>query len=277
MTIIDGSSTVDPTLRSPRILCLHGGGVNAEVFRLQARALIAGLSHTFRLVFANGPFLCDPSPEILPVYADSGPYRRWLRWLPQDPIIDANLAINEIWFQVRAAMDEDTAQGADGPWVGLLGFSQGAKLSASLLFDQQVRVEAARRGDTKALMERATTWKFGVLLAGSAPLVSLSDYSTGRKCFVNAAEKSESFDNAPRGDETEGETQGYTLRIPTVHVHGVEDSGIHLHRRLLNKMDKNTVTLVEWDGNHRVPVKTVDVERIVEATMSVARKTGAIS
>lgn len=54
------SSKPDLSLKSPRILCLHGGGVTGEAFRLQARALIAKLQPTFRLVFADGPFFCDP-------------------------------------------------------------------------------------------------------------------------------------------------------------------------------------------------------------------------
>lgn len=246
--------------------------------RLQARALIAKLSPTFRLVFADGPFLCDPGPGILPVYANFGPYRRWLRWLPSHAPVDAESAIDEIWFQLKTAMDEDTALGADGEWVGLLGFSQGAKLSACLLFDQQVREEARKRGDGKALMEPPTTWKFGVLLAGRAPLVSLSEYSEGRKGLVSAAEISEGFESVPK-EEEEGEedAEGHTLRIPTVHVHGLLDGGLHLHRRLLNQYcDPKSATVVEWDGNHRVPIKMADVDKVVQATMAVARESGAI-
>ena len=210
------------------------------------------------------------------MYANLGPYRRWLRWLPHHKAIDSNLAIDKIWFQLRAAMDEDTAQGADGPWVGLMGFSQGAKLSACLLFDQQMRMEAAQQGDIKVL-EPATTWKFGVLLAGGAPLISLSEHSARCKYLVNAADISEGFENIPPLNEAEEDTQKHMLRIPTVHVHGLKDPGIHAFRLLLNGMDKDTVTLVEWDGNHRVPVSTVEVDKIVEAVMNVARKTGAIS
>ena len=60
------SPTDDPTLHHPRILCLHGGGVNRDVFRAQARSLIKALP-SFRLVFADGPFYCAPGPGIVPV------------------------------------------------------------------------------------------------------------------------------------------------------------------------------------------------------------------
>ena len=211
------------------------------------------------------------------MYANFGPFRRWLRWLPEHTPIDAESAVDEIWFQLRTAMDEDDAQGADGEWVGLMGFSQGAKLSACLLFDQQVREEAAKRGEESALGEKPTTWKFGVLLAGRAPLVSLSKHSAGRKGLVSASEISEGFEVIPKENEGEGDAYGHTLRTPTVHVHGLQDPGLHLHRRLLNQYcDPDSVTVVEWDGPHRVPIKFADVDKIVDATMEVARRTGAL-
>lgn len=241
---------------------------------MQARSLIHKLSPTFRLVFADGPFFCDPGPGIVPVYKDYGPFRRWLRWLPKHTDIDSESAIDEIWYQLRLAMEDDDRQGANGEWVALLGFSQGAKLSACLLFDQQVREESYRAGKKDALMNPRTNWKFGVLLAGRAPLVSLSEYSAGRKGIVGAGEISEGFDNFI---EAPGEGEGHILKIPTIHVHGLQDPGIHLHRRLLQQYcESSTTTLIEWDGNHRVPIKSVDVDRIVDAIDNLARQTGVI-
>ena len=38
------------------------------------------------------------------------------------------------------------------------------------------------------------------------------------------------------------------LRTPTVHVHGMADPGLHLHRRLLEQYcEEGSATLVEWD------------------------------
>jgi pimeloyl-ACP methyl ester carboxylesterase len=261
------ASQPDPTLHLPRILCLHGGGVTAEAFRLQSRALIAKLNTTFRLVFADGPFLCDPGPGIVPVYADCAPFRRWLRWLPEHKEVDAESAIDEIWYQLKDAMEADDREGADGEWVGLLGFSQGAKLSASLLYEQQVQEAVKGKGNA------GTSWRFAILLAGRAPLVSLSEESAGCKALVNAAEISEGFEKVEPGA-----WDGYKkLELPTVHVHGTQDPGLHLHQRLLNQYcEPSGTTLVEWDGTHRVPIKSKDVEKIIDAMMDVARKTGAI-
>lgn len=241
---------------------------------MQARSIISKLSPTFRLVFADGPFFCDAGPGIIPVYKDYGPFRRWLRWLPKHTEIDDESAIEEIWYQLHLAMEEDDQLGADGEWVALLGFSQGAKMSACLLYDQQIREQAYQKGQDDALMAPRTSWKFGVLLAGRAPIVSLSSYSKGIKGVVGAGEISEGFDNFI---EAPGEGDGHVLRIPTIHVHGLQDPGIHLHRRLLQQYcHPGTVQVIEWDGGHRVPIKSVDVDRIVEAVDNLARQTGVI-
>jgi hypothetical protein len=244
----------DPTLHHPRILCLHGGGVNAEVFRAQARSLIKNLPH-FRLVFADGPFYCNPGPGIVPVYEDWGPFRRWLRWLPEHAEIDDESATEEVFYNIETCKKEDAG---DGPWVGLLGFSQGAKLSASLLFDQQIRVEKEGKADTD--------YKFAVLLAGRSPLVSFSELSR-HPALVNPGAVSEGFDYP--------HASPHVLRLPTIHVHGLGDAGLHLHRKMLRQYhDEKTATVIEWDGTHRVPIKKTDVEPITNEIYRVAREQG---
>ena len=146
----------------------------------------------------------------------------------------------------------------DGPWVGLLGFSQGAKLSSSLLYDQQIRMEKEGKADTD--------YKFAVLLAGRSPLVSFCDYSRSPAC-VSAGSVSEGF-------KFDGESP-HILRLPTIHVHGLADPGLHLHRKMLKQYhDPKATTLIEWDGTHRVPLKKVDVEKITVEIYRVAREQG---
>jgi predicted esterase len=242
------------TLHLPRILCLHGGGVTGDVFRAQARALIKYLPD-FRLVFADGPFFCDPGPGIVPVYQDCGPFRRWLRWLPEHPEIDDEAAIEEVMYAIETCKREDEG---DGPWVGMMGFSQGAKLASSLLYDQQIRLQKDGKADTD--------YKFAVLLAGRSPLVSFSEYSKSPSC-VDAGAVSEGF-------KFEGESE-HILKIPTIHVHGLADPGLHLHRKMLQQYhDPKSTTLVEWDGTHRVPIKKTDVDKIVTEMYRVAREQG---
>ena len=84
------------TLHLPRILCLHGGGTNARIFRAQCRALITQLESEYRLVFAQAPFDSHAGPDVLSVYSQWGPFRRWLRWRAEDMLIRPKDAVSEI-------------------------------------------------------------------------------------------------------------------------------------------------------------------------------------
>lgn len=131
----------DLTLHLPRILCLHGGGTNARIFRAQRRVLERALRPTFRLCFAEAPFPSQAGPDVASVYKDFGPFRAWLSQSPEDPKRDVKQAAEQIGMSLRNAMDEDDRKGATGEWVALLGSSQGAKVYASLLFSQQLRAD----------------------------------------------------------------------------------------------------------------------------------------
>lgn len=147
---------------------------------------------------------------------------------------------------------------ATGPGWGLIGFSQGAKLSASLLYDQQIRLEKEGRAETD--------YKFAVLLAGRSPLVSFCQHSR-HAALVTPGQISEGFDYP--------HASPHVLRLPTIHVHGLNDNGLHLHRKMLKQYhDAESATVIEWDGTHRVPIKKTDVERITEEIYRVAREQG---
>ncbi|KAF2270421.1 hypothetical protein CC78DRAFT_132513 [Lojkania enalia] len=258
----------------PRLLCLHGGGVNATIFKAQSRSLVRHLQHSFRLVWADGPFFCDPHPDVIQVYGSYAPFRRWLRWINEHPEIDDESCIEEIGYAIRTAMEEDDRKGGQGEWVGLLGFSQGAKLSASLLLEQQARENKAKReGGTDIgvgpIGIPGLNWRFGVLLAGRAPLSNLNPDVQKSQALVSAANISEGFQFVKEVDEEA------ILTKPTIHVHGMADPGLHLHRRLLNEYCKEeSTTLLEWEGAHRIPLKSKDVDPVVGAIYDIAEKTG---
>ncbi|KAF2233764.1 hypothetical protein EV356DRAFT_503297 [Viridothelium virens] len=233
-----------------RILCLHGGGVTGAIFKAQARSIIKALPE-FRFIFADGPYFCDPHAAIIPVYQDWGPFRRWLRWLPEHPATDAESAVEEIKYALETCANSDEGT---GPIVGLMGFSQGAKLAASLLYEQEAQM--------KATGSASTQYQFAVLLAGRCPLVSMSSL-TESPGLVSAGDVSEGFD-------TSKNDRSHILSLPSVHVHGLNDVGLHLHRKLLHEYcDPASTRLVEWDGEHRVPIKQKDVQKIVDAVRDV--------
>ena len=166
-----------------------------------------------------------------------------------------------------------------GPWVGLLGFSQGAKLAASLLFETQLRLDGeegenvakgVQGGEDKGQGVMGVQWRFAILLAGRAPLVSLSPLSRGLKGMQDAGGLADNVDL----DSIKG-TDGTRLRLPTVHVHGMADEGLWLHRRLLEDYcEEGSAEVVDWEGAHRIPIKKADVERVVEAALGVGVRTG---
>ncbi|CBX95682.1 hypothetical protein IAQ61_004512 [Plenodomus lingam] len=266
-------TTTPDTKALPRILCLHGGGVNAAIFEAQSRGLIRHLQHSFHLVWADGPFFCDPHPDIIPVYSSYAPFRRWLRWLPEHPEIDTESCIEEIGYSLRSAIVEDNRLGFTGEWVGLMGFSQGAKLCASLLIEQQAREEEAKKSG-EAIQPSLVgfsdcIWRFGILLAGRAPLSNLHPDLLESDALVNAGDLSEGF-------QFSGEVHVHAkLRKPTLHVHGMADAGLHLHRRLFHEYcEGGTATLVEWEGAHRIPLKSKDVMRVATAIYDMAEVAG---
>lgn len=263
-------SGTDATLHLPRILCLHGGGVTSHIFRLQCRILIAHLGSTFRFCFADAPFVSGPGPGIYPTYQKYGPFRRWLRWKHEDALIDNEICSKLILDSLADAMAEDDDKGATGEWIGLLGFSQGAKIAASvLLMQDQLDL---RQG--KLPQERQAGFRFALLLAGSAPLVSLNPEFLISSYLADASQVTSFTRCIPQGPHRVYEGPEHLIHSPTVHVHGLEDPGLPLHRQLLDKYCADgSARVVEWNGEHRVPIKQKDVGGVVEAILQVAKDT----
>ncbi|KAL4905455.1 hypothetical protein BDW74DRAFT_177825 [Aspergillus multicolor] len=228
-------------LSLPRLLCLHGGGTNGRIFRAQCRVLRAQLKKSFRLVFVDAPWPSEPGPEVESVYgnADWGPFRSWLAHADQLQLTATEWGT--ITGVLSAAISKDDKLGATGAVVGLLGFSQGARMAASLLLDQQMGNQIA---------DNNHQYRFAILLAGRGPLL----LSPGRD--LNPV-------NQPQ------------LELPTVHVHGLQDPNLQAHRELFLRWCKaETRFLVEWDGGHRVPITTHDVAAVVTQLTTVAAHAG---
>jgi predicted esterase len=255
----------DPALRLPRILCLHGGGTNARIFRAQCRVLERELRSRCRLCYADAPFpASQPGPDVTSVYGSYGPFRSWLEEnSDNNSDRDADATGSKIHEALQRAIAADDGRGATGEWVGLLGFSQGAKICASLLFSQQMQMQMqmglpanhTRANDATA----GPAFRFAILMAGRGPLVALRSGAGAealRALALGIAER------------------GHLLRIPTIHVHGREDAGLELHRRMLHQYcDSRYKCVVEWDGEHRVPIKTKDVLLVAEAILAVIADT----
>ncbi|KAJ5473361.1 hypothetical protein N7475_002927 [Penicillium sp. IBT 31633x] len=250
---------MDSTLKLPRILCLHGGGTNARIFRMQCRVLERTLRSHFRLVYAEAPLPAKPGSDVTAAYKDHGPFKAWLRVHAHDPLLDAYQIVDGIRDSIRSAQQADDKCGATGDWVGLLGFSQGAHLAASILANQQ-------------MLHNGTdpVYQFAILLAGRGPLRWLNPERPMPAGFIDAMQ-------CTTGQELIFNSIERRVKIPTVHVHGMLDPNLELHRRLLYQhCDWRFTSLVEWDGDHRVPIKAKDAIPVVQEIFSVAHRAGVI-
>ncbi|PYH98418.1 hypothetical protein BO71DRAFT_395217 [Aspergillus ellipticus CBS 707.79] len=247
------ANPTDETRHRPRILCLHGGGTNARIFRAQCRVLHGLLSPHFRLCFAEGPFPCTPGTDVVSVYRDFGAFKSWIPQ-PPDPIVPPEIIADRILGALHRTMEEDDRSGADGKWLAVLGFSQGARLAASLLLQHQL-------GGT-GRDEDEVDFRFAVLIAGRGPIIPLG---LGLGLGLGA-------------DPTGTSIAALSLSLPTIHIHGLQDPGLTYHRELLERYcDPQTAEVVEWQGDHRVPIKLKDARRVVDAVLRVARQTGCLS
>ena len=270
MADLSSSTVALGELHLPRILCLHGGGANAEAFRLQTRGLFRLLGDKFRFVFPDAPYLSPPGPGIVPTYANLQPFRRWLRWKTDQPDPGPEVICHDIDRVIDQAMAHDDASGATGDWVVLMGFSQGAKICASLLLRYQLRAEKLETQPAES------KFKFAILLAGRAPLVNLDMDLIDSFALADANEITTGSFSLVTGAFLTG--SDHVLHIPTLHVHGRKDPGLADHRRLLADYCKpGTTRLVEWDGDHRVVLQAADVTAVVDEVLALARQTGVLS
>ncbi|EFW22922.1 conserved hypothetical protein [Coccidioides posadasii str. Silveira] len=227
----------DPTLHLPRILCFHGAGSNAAVFQSQCRALIPQLQPHFRPCFVDGPFICEAGPGILLVYEQSAPFRRWLRW--------------RLGLPPLAKMDD----------------------SSQIPDEESIRVYREEYTGCNACAQK----KFGA----EEPLVSKLPICRAheRAGSLVAFEKPENsnHDNVDDLQQEKQPQQQPILRIPTLHVHALEDSDLPYHRMLRNQFcDEQTARLIEWNGDHRIPLALKDVSLVANRIVELARQTGVI-
>ncbi|KAL4774747.1 serine hydrolase FSH [Aspergillus nidulans var. acristatus] len=270
-------------LHLPRILCLHGGGTNAQIFTAQYRALRRHLADSYRLVFADAPFLSSAGPDVTSVYGEWGPFRSWVpvpagvdtsAWAAASASSRIDVDVEAIDECIAAAMEQDDRAGGTGDWVGLLGFSQGARIAASLLYRQQRQQRMGltswgRGRDRKRGVTAGTSYRFAVVLAGRGPLLDLG-FGSGSLTGSSAASASASASASGSESASEEEEDGHLLSIPTIHVHGLRDPGLEMHRDLVRSCRPSSVRIVEWEGAHRMPIATKDVGAVVAEIRQLA-------
>ncbi|MDI1487420.1 MAG: hypothetical protein OHK93_006690 [Ramalina farinacea] len=251
----DPTPNSTPSTPLPRILCLHGGGTSATIFKIQTRHLARTLAPYFRLIYVDGPFPSDAGPGVLPVFVDCGPY---YRWMPPESFEDVEAGVQEQVVAARRTRervvdaikrDEERevekagGKGGVGEVVGVLGFSQGARMAAGLLADQ------AASGDEKGITGMPE-WKFGVLLCGSYPPYSIANAGKRPEEFKGAKDEHGVLE-PPAEHEVMGD-------VPTVHVRGLRDPHLEKGRRL-GRYFGGEKEEMEFEMGHYLPQAAGDV------------------
>lgn len=221
------------------------------------------LLHRYRFVFAEAPFFSNEGIGIGAVYADWGPFRRWSRWLKSQPDLDATACHHEVIYALESCMNADEGT---GDWIGVLGFSQGAKIACSLLLKQELDGVSGTTQNQSPL----NNFKFAIIKAGRAPLMALDETMEKLKFLQSAAGLPDEADMDAIYDAPECK-----IKLPTVHVHGLRDPGLELHRKCVEQYcAAGTSTVVEWDGPHRIAIKQNDVQKVVNAIIAIADEYG---
>ncbi|KAB8236638.1 uncharacterized protein BDW43DRAFT_298210 [Aspergillus alliaceus] len=231
--------------RLPRIACFHGGGSNASIYNVQCSQLAGLLKDDFEFVFFDGPFESGPGPGVLPAFREYKPYRSWFKQNGTEVElsdgsgydISGRDGVERVWKLMEAA-------GPGGEWVGVMGFSQGTRITGGLLLDQQRRTASGETGSHPKL-------KFGVCcMGGGAPMVSEIGH---QMADTGSSEK---------------------IHIPTIHVHGLKDVFLALgQRQYATYYDSNTAKLYEVDYHHAMPWYRHEVQRLVELIRELYKET----
>ncbi|KAJ9673956.1 hypothetical protein PVL29_023483 [Vitis rotundifolia] len=108
-------------MRKPRFLCLHGFRTSADILQKQVGKWPESVLGQIDLVFADAPFPSQGKSDVEGIF--DAPYYEWFQFNKE--------------FTEYTNFDECLAYIEDymikhGPFDGLLGFSQGAILSAAL-------------------------------------------------------------------------------------------------------------------------------------------------
>ncbi|KAI9738828.1 MAG: hypothetical protein M1834_008335 [Cirrosporium novae-zelandiae] len=231
----------------PRILCLHGGGASATIFYVQTLKLQIELRRYFHFVFVNGPMDSQPGPGVLPIFEGAGPYFKWVTDVKVGEGTEPSekerkreeKAVEKI---IEKALAEDDG---GGPFVGVMGFSQGSRVAAGLLLQQQTRKASQ--------LEKL---QFGIFFGATWPPIAAEKASFSRSDMTN-----EISDN-----------QVQSIRIPTLHVQGLQDPWLAESRMLLaNCCEPKSARLVEFEGGHHLPLSTKDIKRVANMILWISK------
>lgn len=250
-----------------KILCLHGSGTSANILRAQLAPVMYELAKTVRAEFhfVNGPHEAPAAPGIAEHY--QGPYHGFLdsEALQKTPRIKQTTGASESLLR-RDGSPEDFVRGLrevglrdvglpgacdfvqhyvehhDGdPFDGVLGFSEGTTVAASLILRQ------SRNKVT-------SSFKFAIFICCTVPPLR----SDGLDILL--------------ADETVER-----INIPTTHIIGSRDPGCQGGRALFNLCNQSSASIFDHRGSHTIPWDLASTRNIAREIRSVGERSQSVS
>ncbi|KAF1848285.1 DUF341 domain protein [Cucurbitaria berberidis CBS 394.84] len=231
---------------SKAILCLHGTGCSADIFRVQVSKLRFHLRNDFQFIFVNGPLPAAPGPGVLPLFSHLSAFYGWFG--AKGDSVEHSLV--DITYAVRSAVDDwkSMQQDPDAEIMAIMGFSEGALAATMMLWQQQ-----------HGLVPWLPKLRFAVLIC----------------CFFpDEAALYLKADAAARGALEE---ERALLKTPTLHVHGSKDFCLQRARKLIkyHYEAKDTATVM-CEMGHVCPVRKEDCVNVANGVLKLARETAVI-
>ena len=222
IVLVEGGVNALSAMTKPRILALHGKTQTAESFSKKIGGARRKLAREFDLTFLDGPIDLEEVAVLPPATGASGK-----AWFLREPLEGKPGEFR--YLQLAEAMKYVTDYASmNGPFDGLMGFSQGGTLAAALAASGAIPVRA-------------------VITAG-APHIE--------EAFVAASEWT-----ATSGDAKE---RNVGLTIPKLHLAGETDAIISVESTDELCRRAGSGEKIIHEKGHLFPTKAVYVDQMVE-------------
>ncbi|KAH7070079.1 serine hydrolase FSH [Paraphoma chrysanthemicola] len=161
-----------------RFLCLHGMGTNSKIFEVQTARIRLSLGGEHEYIFIDGSVTAPAAPGVQDLASNTTEFFRYA-------------ADNDLRTAMEFYTNIEDFIFSEGPFDGLIGFSEGAGVGASLLAYQE---KTAAEGN-----ETLFSFRCGIFFS-AAPPVDIHAMHNGKLRRLSS------------------EVDGVCIRVPTAHI-----------------------------------------------------------
>ncbi|KAJ5870153.1 oxidoreductase [Penicillium solitum] len=226
------------------LLCIHGAGCSAAIFRVQISKLRVALKNEFEFVYATAPFSSSPGPGVLPVFQGMGPYYTWFQ-KHHDAVTNTTTPtvgdrVAAVIGPVQKTVQDWSITNPQAPIVGIVAFSEGALVATLLLHQQQM---------------------------GKLPWFPKMSIAVLICCFYS--DEARDYMRA----EAQDDDDKLIINVPTLHLHGRQDFALQGSRQMVEThyLPQNADVL-EFQGKHNFPNRPSDVQETVKRFQQLYQK-----